>query len=806
MRFLGNVLFYLLLISATGYLLKDSFIQLLTTAKTPYIIPNDIDTDISRAYLLDEGNSLSFKLSQAPKKLWLGSTARFYSQNQPELVAEYQLQVDFLDSNGQVIYSHQHNTHTEGEKDLFIDQLTIPQRFFETVDFKAAKSRSIYFSKDKYLDALTVRVSLNQLTDNIKDVAISFYQRQRRDSKLSPYVTWQRMSEVDKKNRAKWHALPVDFIDESEQSAYAEYRWDPVAPDGIPGVNIEQINLYKISKQEGFWPTLLWNNQIENLADNYKAATFAVHDSEEVTFKLNHAYKEDKGYQVTVKWYPPYADLPEIKRYDFSSASSEIKQSFDRGLVEITSTIPVDVSAIKYRESAFPNEKHFISTYVISDSQSLEFEIDNIHKELIPVRLDIRQHNLLHQPSYEKPFAVGYQWLDKQGNVIKKGNITTNITVDIYQQLVSNESYDQVSMASSKYFVLPANVHRIRLTSPKAVLASLFLSFDNINHSKSLPAQVRSWFDFPDNVKYWHELKPQNWQQLEQQGHRLPIRIYHKPVFIAPEILAGDFQSNSVPTLDDNIVWRDLMTPYISHGKIIRANPHFTYSRIKANTKVIRLVDKDKENSTPNLFFIRKSKEAQEINLTINNEVIKPSIVTGKWGRINLLKKAESYQININGEDIHWYLNQQEVKNDSYLARRGALIEDSSPIVFKVNKATDNNTLLLRFFSIDKRYAELSISIKSQTIPGVYKELTRKEQVYKLTSDDDNLGFVMHSNQRIGQEHRIIINLLSDLPKGEYELEVRLNTKSKGFIALNEITTEPVSSLTTYKGVEADYD
>lgn len=806
MRLIGNFLFYLLILLATVYLVKDRFMLLLTTAKNPYIIPDNIDTNISRTYLIEKDNALYFKLSQAPKKVWLASTARFKTQNQPELVAKYQLQIDFLDSNNQVIFSHQHNTQTEVEKYLLIEQLTIPLRFFETVDYKAAKSRSVHFSKDKYLEAHTVRISLNQLTDNLKDVAISFYQRQLRDSKLSPYVTWQRMSLPDKKYRAKWHALPADFIGQSEQYAYAQYYWDPIAPNGTPGVDVQAINLYKISKQEGFWPTLLWNNQIENLADNYKAATFAVHEAEEVTFSVNHAYKEDKNYQVTVKWYPPYADLPDIKKYNISSASSQIKQSFAPGLVEITSTIPVDVSAIKYQESAFPNEKHFISTYLLSDAKTLDFKIDNFNKELIPVRIDIRQHNMINQPSHERPFSVKFQWLDKQDKVIKSGDIATNITPDIYQQIISNESYDQVSMVSSTYFILPANVNKIRLISPKEVLASLSLSFERINHSKSLPEQVRNWFDFPENVKYWHELKPQKWQQLEQLGQKYTIRVFHKPIFISPEILAGDFQSNSVPTLDDNFVWRDLMTPYIRHNRITKANPQFTYSRIKKNTKVNRLVDKDKENSAPSLFFTRKSEVPKHVDLTLNNEPIKPSIVIGKWGRINLLQKAESYQIDTNNNDIHWYLNQQEVKKDSYLARRGAFIEESAPITFNVDKTTDNTTLLLRYFSIDKRYAELSIRIKAQTSPGVYEQLTRKVHHYKLTSDDKNLGFVMQSNHRIGQEHKITINLLSDLPKGSYELEVKLNTKSKGFIALNEITTEPVSSLTTYKGVGVAHD
>jgi hypothetical protein len=390
--------------------------------------------------------------------------------------------------------------------------------------------------------------------------------------------------------------------------------------------------------------------------------------------------------------------------------------------------------------------------------------------------------------------------------VIKSGDIATNTTPDIYQQIVSTESYDQVSMASSKYFILPANVNQIRLTSPKEVLASLSLSFERIDHSKSLPEQVRNWFDFPENVKYWHELKPQKWQQLEQLGQRYPVRFFHKPIFISPEILVGDFQSNSVPTLDDDFVWRDLMTPYIRHNRIATANSQFTYSRIKTNTTVNRLVDKDKETSAPSLFFTRKSKVPQKVDLTINNELINPSMVIGKWGRINLLQKAESYQIDTNNNDIHWYLNQQEVKKDSYLARRGVFIEENSPITFNVDKTTDNTTLLLRYFSIDKRYAELSIRIKAQTSPGVYEQLTRKVHHYKLTSDDNNLGFVMQNDHRIGQEHTTTINLLSDLPNGVYELEVKLSTESKGFIALNEITTEPVSSVTTYKGVGVAHD
>jgi|GEM_PF-3598999 len=806
MRFLGNVLFYLLIILATGYLLKNSVIELLTAAKTPYIIPKDIDTNITINYLISKDDALSFKLSQAPEKVWLASTARLKTQNQPEAIAQYQLQVDFLDSNNQVIYSHQHNTQTDAEKDLLIDQLTIPQRFFETLDFKAAKSRSVYFSKDKYAEAHSVRVSLNNLTDNIKDVAISFYQRQHSNSKLSPDVRWQRMSVIDKKNKTKKHALPVDFIDENEQYAYAKYRWDPVAPDGMPEVNFQQMKLYKISKKKGFWPTLLWNNQIENLADNYKAVTFAVNQEEEITFNLRHPYKEDKDYGVTVKWYPPYASLPDVKKYYFSSASSKINQSFGRGLVEITSTIPVAVTALKYKESAFRNEKNFISTYLISDSRSIDFEIDNINKESVLIRIDLRQHNMMEQANHEKPFLVGFQWLDKQGKVIKTGDIATNITPDIYQQIVSNESYDRVSMASSKYFILPANVNTIRLTSSKEVLASLSLRFEGMYHSKSLPAEVRNWFVFPDKVKYWHELKPQHWQQLEQQGRRYPIRTYHKPIFISPEIHLGDSKSNSVPTLGDHFVWRDLMTPFRDDNHITRLNSRFTYSRIKTNTNVKRIVDKDKANSAPSLFFTRKSKRPQNTDLTINNKAITPSVVNVAWGRIDLLQKVESYQIDISNNDIHWYLNQQEVKKDSYLARRGIFIEKKSPIIFKVSKKANNTKLLLLFFSIENRYAELSIKIKAPSNPGVYDELTRKNKLYKLTSNSKKLGFAMQSSHSLGQEHKMAINLLSDLPTGEYEMEVQLNNNVSGFIALNEITTEPVSSLTAYKRVKATDD
>lgn len=806
MRLIGNVLFYLLLTLSLGYLVKDSILQLFTEANTPYIIPNNIDTDISRTYLLSKNKSLHFKLSQAPKKVWLASTARLQEPEVSSLVANYKLQIDFLDSHEQVIYSHLHNTQTDSELDILIEEQVIPQRFFETIDYKASKSRSIYFSKDKYLEATTVRVSLFELSDNVKDVAISLYQRQLRDSKLDPLVTWERMSINEKNSKAKLHALSADFINVGEQHDYAQYRWDPIAPNGIPGVNLQQMNLYKISKQNGFWPTILWNNQVENLADNFKAVTFAVHQPEEVTFSLSHTYKENKNFQVTVKWYPPFAGMPQVKKYNFSTQSNLIKQVFGRGLVEISSTIPVDVSPIEYKEAAFPNEKHFLSTYLINHSQSIDFEVDNINQELLPIRIDIRQYNMLHQLSHDKPFSVNYQWINKQGKVIKSGNIATNLTPDIYQQVVSNESYDQVSMPSSKYFILPAEVTKIRLNSTKEVLASVSLSFDSINHSKSLPAQVRNWFDYSNNVKYWHELKPLNWQNLEQIGHRFPIKLYHKPVFIAPEIISGDFQSNSVPTLVDEFVWRDLMTPFIRNNGVTDANTHFTFSRLKNNSRHLRLVDKDKEYSPPTLFFVRESSQPQTVNLNINNELIKPSTIINKWGKINLMNKADSYLANFKGNDIKWYLNQQKVQKDSYITRRGIQIESETPVIFNVNKTTNQTTLLLRFFSLDSEYAELGISIKAATISGVYEELTQKEQRFKLSPTEKKQGFTMQSNHRIGQEYKMTLQLLSDLPKGEYSIEVQLLTKSSGFIALNEITTEPISSLKTFKGVEKTHD
>jgi hypothetical protein len=82
----------------------------------------------------------------------------------------------------------------------------------------------------------------------------------------------------------------------------------------------------------------------------------------------------------------------------------------------------------------------------------------------------------------------------------------------------------------------------------------------------------------------------------------------------------------------------------------------------------------------------------------------------------------------------------------------------------------------------------------------------KRNQVYKLTSKNKKLGFALQSDHRISEEHKITLNLLSDLPKGEYELEIQLKTQSKGFISLNEISTEPFSTLTTYKGVEADHE
>jgi hypothetical protein len=806
MRLIGNFLFYLLIVLGTGYLLKDNIALFLIDAKTPYIIPEGIDTDITKTYLVDKDNSLNFSLSQAPEKIWLASTARVIEQQIPAWVATYQLKIDFLDRSRQVIYSHLHQTQTDVEIELLIDELKIPKRFFETIDIKATKSRSIYFSKAVYTGAHSIRVSVIELSDNVKDIAISVYQRQLKDRKLSPYVIWDRMSRTEKESKAKLHALPADFIHDNEKFSYAQYRWEPIAPDTVLGVNLNQVNLYTIAKAEGFWPTVLWNNQIENLSDNFKSVTFSVHQEEEITFSLNHAYKDNKPYQATVKWFPPYSALPYVKKYQFSGASSILKQSFGRGLVEITTTIPVDISPIIYNENAFPNEKHFISSYLVNNNQPITFEINNTNKELITVRLDIRQYNILNQPNLQKPFSVKYQWLDTNEHVMKTGRMATNVTPDPYQQIVSDESYDQVSMATSKYFVLPRNVHKIRLLSSEPMLASLSLSFENIHHAKSLPAQVRNWFDFPENIKYWHELKPLHWQKLEHQGLRFPIRLYHKPVFIAPEILAGDFQSNPIPIIGDDFIWRDLMTPFIRHSNIKEASPQFTFSRIKQNTQVIRLVDKDKENSAPSLFFTRNEDEIKKIDLTINRQQIKPNVITQKWGKLNVQEKSESYNIDFSDKSIHWYLNQQKVKTDSYVSRRGTLIEKSIPVTFKVDKKIDNTTLLLRFFSINSRYAELSVTIKAPIFTGVYEEYTPRNQVYKLTSKNKKLGFALQSDHRISEEHKITLNLLSDLPKGEYELEIQLKTQSKGFISLNEISTEPFSTLTTYKGVEADHE
>lgn len=785
MRIIGYLCFYftlgvIALIVFNNYLQKP--IQLINI---PYQLPNDVQVQTSKTYLLDIDKPLKFNLALAPDKVWLASSASITNKNQ-NILSNYQMSLEFFDAKDKLLFSHEHHTQTSIEQLQEVSGTRIPLRFFDDLDYSVGKSRSIYIRQDQYKNASYVVIHLLKKSKDIENIAVSFYQHTLTDNNLSPLMSWQRFSDSQKQEKAKAHALTADFLEPQEQFALAIKRWDPIAPEGIPNQDYSQRNLYRISPNGSYWSNAIDIKQFDHISDNYKAVTYAVHDKTSVTFRLQHGYTADKPYHVTMTWHPPHAGLPITKQYNFSQNSVEIKETFERGLVEFSSSIPVSITASQYDESKFPNEEHFISTYQVDDSNALTYELNNDDQAILPLRISMYQYQLLGQEKEQNPLVITYQWLDANKNEVKSGEFEINDLPNSYIQLHSPEPSDQLLYSKLSYFNIPKTVKSIVFNSSGRGLINVAMSPTNLDYTKQFPNHKRNWFDDETMRNRWHELRPDNWQLIAQSGSRHLLKTYHKPVTIAPEILAGDYNSQLLDTLPSGLFWRELLLPFSNINRVTQPNTQFVYSRIKSNENF--KIDPTLEAS-PSLLFIKPNSDISKLNLHINGKKFAAQSLAGHWGKIKLNETKINNNIKYSNNDILWFINYQPVNGkDSYHARKAVAISQKQPVTFSVNKTSVKSNLLIRYYPSDKFETTLSINIDKPLQVGINTAFTRRSQRWQLAADNNLSGLVMQSNIKVGKEHRVPISLLDDLPQGNYQITISAESNSTGFIAVSQTT------------------
>ncbi|MBV1932357.1 MAG: hypothetical protein KUG71_11655 [Porticoccaceae bacterium] len=802
MRLVGRILLFAVVLGLGIWLGNIYLLQSKNFSTIPYALPEDVETTVSKVYLVTEGKPLEFKLSQAPKKIRLSSAARIIENESAAREYTYSLLYEFVNKAGDVLSSHTHSYLTEPEQTIVLDSQTVPLRFFNTRNYLVGKIQSIYFTASEFKRAELIRITLLDKSELINDIGISVYKKSLTNSKLAPDVVWARYSEQQKNNKAKWNALPPEFIHQDEKKVLAEYRWAPIAPGGTLGADFKRLSLYRLSLKNGLELNPLRNNVVDNLADNDKAVTFPVHKPGQVKFKLSHDFLPNKSYQISILWHPPHNGATRNETLDFDQSEVSFVREFERGLVEIRSTIPVSVLAISDDVDVLPDDRHMYTAYLVDKDQGIDFSIQSDDQTMTPASLDVRKFTSANHGSSGAEVKAQYWWLDKAGKVVRMGFLKTSNVPDPYRQLPTGQQVSVLYRSVPTYFMLPPEVKTIQVTSDAPILTRLSISPLNIKYFKQLPRHKRSWFDDAEAVAPWYNQKPGDWRGLERSQRKFLLRRFHTPVTIAPEILSGDFHNQGTRVVSANHLWRDLMVPFVSKQQVLSPNLAYIYSPVSSGKAFTQASDQNKAKRT-RLFFLRSSEQPSPVRLSINDQRDQEYWMVGRWDLIELDGIVDgSNVVNFLDNDDRWYMNHQVAGGEeAYRLRRATGITENQSVSFLVSKTSEKTSLVLRYFSLKDKPARLSVKINDAPEVGAYSAFTRRRHRWQLSALNGAPGYVLKSDRQVGGEHQMSFGLYSDLPQQDYEITVTLE-EGEGYVALNQVSIGAAAKVTVYKADE----
>lgn len=703
----------------------------------------------------------------------------------PEQKWVYKLQVQVLNIKKEVLetrnleYKGQFVLYTSEifgtySPSYYIEQNALPTLTYDTVLNWQNRERASF-----------VRIRLLSKDKAIKAVYCRLFEREfipERD--LESY--WNHLNPADQSRMAGGNIYDPSLLTLDEKKNLIRNLWKPVGPQGIPGENVQERTLYTVREPEGdvrikpILPAGLY-------MDIHHEAVIPLSQKEtNLKFQLTSLTSAKPPFPVHLKWYGRKpTDPTEIQLT--TNSKGIFTHSFDKGRLVVSTDRPSTLRLFNEKGKEIILKPLAINAYKIEPKKSVEFEIAHKNGKPTPMRLNVYRI-LSDSLESSKKSKIFYDFLDKNGKIIKSGNMELLFEPSLYDTLAQYPA-TIVATPDKVYFVVPEQIKKMRFISETPLYISAYNRPNNLIRRYQIPEDYYIYESPEESLRRtWFSLPPLNDTKLEQEGRKVDILIQAQPIEEDENVKAGIYE------------WKEIFPQgkWFSRYAFVPKDPalpqlpqqsQVIYSPLPvAKSKTFTFKGLTGINFVrPFVAYFKKNEDLEPITIKIDGKPLLQEAILGTQGEVSLppLGVGKHLIEVIAPSSVRFLMNQVVSKEKSYFKRQVIFLQEGETTFAYTKSKTDENILTFSLFGPLETREKISLSLNG---PASQEEVslndyTVRQREYDVVFSGDPLLFLHPESKKYFASEPIFIKLGEDLPAGLYTITLKTNRPLYGFVS-----------------------
>jgi hypothetical protein len=755
----------------------------------------------------------------------------------------YALEYRILDKKGNVlvkdIYHHRTRITVYQNEETQEGQLSA---YYTDPNQQPTDGRNMLINLSEYPEAALLQFRIHsdpKSTDpGVINVAIRVYWLETVEEYKLAFL-WHRLNHVQKKTLAQGSIYDYPLLNEPEKLNLLRKKWTPIGPLGVVGEAYQDRSFYvrreiiksksvhsEIPNSGVFVDALHWNiltllapkNQVRL---KFKKAIPLLGQSPITPPALIH-----------IKW---YGEKRLQYSFEWDGSEKAFEHEFANGLLEISASQPLMMRAyvkpFDLPEEEIAQPPLLITTTLVQKDKPVDYEINHNDQQATPVRVNIRRlllpfiegaegNELSYSEKIEKittseqwnkipsffkegiegfsaDCRVTYTMLNALGESKKTGTLPLTQPRSFYDRITTDDLWKlfDISEADTYYFSIPSDITTLRLSSPCQALLAVYNRPAALLQKTSVPEVYES--DNSQQLPAWFRLRPKNDELLFQQDRILQVGIQNRPPRDKEknkDILAGRYTWEDYKP-DGKYRSRYILTPRDSQLPIRDQSYGVYYQEIPKNHPVTLQFVSPRKKIRPKLIY--QISRPTQIRIIRDNRLHYKGYLTGKRGELKLPKLTTGTHrltLKVKGNGQFFINYAKPVSKKSVYIKRLAHQFHSKFLRLNYEKMSKNNELLsVRLYMPQGTKERFQVQVKLTKLPqtsyNYYTSWTFPKRHYDLQPAGEGQAIVLNTRDDFVDKGRFfIIPLQSDLPPGQYQIELTSEKSLEALVTFGKIT------------------
>lgn len=518
---------------------------------------------IAVTYVAERERWLSFPVTASANRIRIISNANLYNLEQaraartadPRKRWRYALDIEVVDSSGEVILRRRHHHRTDIAELRLPDQRLVTPAFYLNEPLTPVTGVVITLNLSGLPQAARLRIRAADLDADVADIAVRAYYPEPGSERQAAYL-WQRLSERQKATLAKGSVYAHELLTDAERLNLLHNQWQPAGAQGARDEDFHSREMYVLRDVEA-----------EPVDDPIPPAGIIAAPGRPAMIAV-----PEQGGRVRFEATPldpipltAAADTPQLNGIWYGdgafardkvvlplhpdAARAQVLQGTRQlggGLLELEAAVPMALRAfidIDGVATEITPERLYQRVFIASASEPVSFAIAHDGTLATPIRLEARY--LLNPVRPAAPPTLRYEFLDADARVLRSAELAVDAPASRYDEAINPPPGTVISDWKEWFFAVPAAATELRVSVARNDATPVLVAL--ATRPTRLPRQIRApedRFDYdPENerIPAWFSVRPNGYPQLISNNRSQLVTVQPRPPREHPELLTGRY-------------------------------------------------------------------------------------------------------------------------------------------------------------------------------------------------------------------------------------------------------------------------